>query len=410
MAFSYTKNRKLMFTVIFIGAAFIGAVYGGMQFIIYKIALEYHLNNVKMGSIVSVFFAAIAVAAFLAGPVSDRIGKKKVMLCMIIMTIAGSSICAAAASITCLMIGIIVLGGGVGGLEGVTTAALSDLAGEKSGRYINYMQGVLSAGSFCIPVVLQTLMDLSDIGWRAAFIIFLAGFIVMLFIGMFVKDTKPIRKHDADGCTAERIHGAYTQLIDRAGPRKSDINILDRYAMALALCVGIYVFIEDGISYFMDVFMTVEIGEEDLSAFALSLFWLTMALSRMLCGLLYRHEDVIIKTSFICAGILMFSMSFVRSIPGILVITGLMGTIFAPLWPFLMGKLNKHFPNNTGFATGLGMLTGGVLSMFSPVALGLIFDIKGISAGYIFLAAVAACGVICFVAGNMQSRPQRYKE
>lgn len=367
-------------------AVLLGFDFGGFQFALLKMAEEFGITKTVMGSMVSVFFAALTIAPVLTGGISDRKGKKPVHILGLLTIAAGSLICLLSSSIIILFIGIGVMGFGTGTLESTVTAALSDHDLEKAGKNVSLIQGILSAGCCVIPLLLNFAALRFGSGWRFLYIICLTFSLVSLIPVIKTRFTAPSGTGSASSAGKEKTTGSQYKHI-----------LKNKTAVFLIICVFIYIFMENGVSYFADTFFSLDLGRGDCSAIALALFWLGMAISRFASAAAYRYEDRIMTIGFSAAVIFLVLLFFLRWIPGVMLIYFLTGLAFAPLWPFLAGRLNRSFPESTGAVSGIVLAMGGLGGMISPYMMGVFADHFRVAAGFLATAALTAAGLILYL-------------
>lgn len=130
---------------------------------------------------VSLSILANAFATLAYGPLSDRFGRRPVLLGGLIAFLGGSLACAAAPTITILIIARVVqsMGGAAGMVLG--RAIVRDLHGrEQSARIIAYLTTAMVVAPMLSPMVGAVLIDL--FGWRSIFVAVTAGGAVLTLL------------------------------------------------------------------------------------------------------------------------------------------------------------------------------------------------------------------------------------
>lgn len=377
------ERKKLVVPAMYFIAFLLGIETGGLQYSVLKMAGEFNLNSAQMGSIVSVYFFATMLSPIFTGALSDKIGKKKIMVSALIVFLAGCAVASMSHALMILYAGVFIMGLAFAAMESSSTAALSDYAPEKSGKYISIMQSILSAGCFASPLILYFLMDDMGFDWRVLFFMcmILAVLSLIIVAAAVFRDNK------------DSVENSSVDI----GEEVSKPMKIEAYLILMVLCIAVYVFMENGITFFADSFISVDLNRPDAAALALSMFWAAMAVARFTAGLLYKYENIIIKLGFIFTALLLVSLSFVDNVTVVLGIYLLLGVTCAPIWPLITSKLNRAYKANTGLVTGLVLIAGGVGGTISPYVIGMINDVSNMAIAFISLAAIAAGGLIVFV-------------
>jgi MFS transporter, DHA1 family, multidrug resistance protein len=141
----------------------------------------------------SLYLGAMAVGQLVIGPLSDRFGRRPVLLIGLLTFVVGSAICLLAQSIGVLIFGRIVQA--IGGCAGITLsrAIVRDLYGRNQ---VASMIAYVTMGMAVAPMIAPTIGGLLEtfFGWRASFA-FLIGFggLALLFAYWRLSETNHSR-------------------------------------------------------------------------------------------------------------------------------------------------------------------------------------------------------------------------
>ncbi|MDR5903395.1 multidrug effflux MFS transporter [Halomonas icarae] len=129
----------------------------------------------------SLYMAGFALAQLFCGPISDRFGRRPVMIAGFSLFLAASLLCAFAPNIEWLLAGrfLQAFGGAAGPVLG--RAAVRDIYGPvEAGRVLSYMASTMALAPALAPVVGAGL--LLFFGWQSVFLLLSLYAVIMLFI------------------------------------------------------------------------------------------------------------------------------------------------------------------------------------------------------------------------------------
>lgn len=138
---------------------------------------------------ISAYLIGLAFGQIVYGPVSDRFGRKPVLLgALAIYSLAGLA-CALAASIDLLVAARVFQALGASGLLVITRAVVRDLyTGARAGRELSLIASVMALGPVLAPAFGGVLQEL--FGWRSVFLALLAiGLIGMTVVSLLLPET-----------------------------------------------------------------------------------------------------------------------------------------------------------------------------------------------------------------------------
>ncbi|MEH6801045.1 MAG: multidrug effflux MFS transporter [Halopseudomonas sabulinigri] len=217
---------------------------------------ELGISSREMGLTLSYFFVAFAVGQLLVGPLSDRYGRKWLVIGGLLIFSLGSLLCAYASSLNTLLAGRVVQALGVCAASVLSRAIARDLfEGEALARILALIMVAMAAAPGFSPL----LGSASDtfLGWRATFgLVALVGILVALGYARTIGETHVAERRQS--VSASAIIVQYAKLM-------SDARFF-RPAIAVSLIVG-------GLYAFFGAAPAVLMVDMGLSSFELGLLF-----------------------------------------------------------------------------------------------------------------------------------------
>lgn len=175
-----------------------------------RIAADLGVSTGQVQATLTLFFAGFAVAQLVAGPLSDALGRRPVVLGFMAIFLIGSALAMLAGDVALLQAGRLLQG--VGAAAGVTTARaiVRDLfRGEPAARIMNTIGVMLGVAPAVAPTLGALILMAAD--WRATFVAMAAfGLVVTLASTFALRETG---RPDARLLHPGRVAGAYRQVL-----------------------------------------------------------------------------------------------------------------------------------------------------------------------------------------------------
>lgn len=138
-----------------------------------------HTTEHAVRSTITVYLLGFAAAQLICGPLSDRFGRRPVLLTCLSLYVIGSAASAAAPSIAGLIAGRLVQGiGACGGVALSRVMVVDRFAGNGAARIISLMSLILSVAPAAAPIIGGSLITVTS--WRVLFLILAAYGAVLL--------------------------------------------------------------------------------------------------------------------------------------------------------------------------------------------------------------------------------------
>lgn len=379
------KHAKLVFPCIILMLFFLGYEAGGFQTVLLQISEDMQISGIFQGMIIAAQYSALIIMPPLFGSIADRIGKKKVLLIFCAVFSAGCLVVTNTDSYILLLAGVFIIGTGYSVCESVSMAVLSDCYHENSAKYMNITQGFFSLGAVVSPFITKAFINSENQNWRTVFVIPAIAYVVILLL-LLVTD----------------IHPNLNQPTDLRPDKSSHISILfENKLYLLVLAIMIYTGLEIGISFYIDSFVSVELDYGNLSAVALSAFWITMIPSRLLGGYLHKYKKLIVLISFTIITGLLVMTHYVHNVYAAVALFLSIGAFLGPVWPNLMSMSTDKAGSRSGFVIGFMGTSCGAGAIIFPLLVGWSSNKYGLRNSFLMLAVLTIIGVLASLCYNI---------
>ena len=154
------------------------------------------------------YYAANAIGLLMFGTVSDKFGRKPVILSGSIVYLVGNMLCALSPSIGMLIAARVVAALGAGAVGAVGTAVVKDaIAPEHREKMLSLVQVMFVVGPAFAPVI--GALALQALDWRGVFIVLSAVGALLMVLSLLFKETLPPAER-----TQDRIPATMGHLVD----------------------------------------------------------------------------------------------------------------------------------------------------------------------------------------------------
>lgn len=272
IASSAPSERHLTGEILFLlaGLAALGALATNIILPAFpRIGGSLGVSSQELGLTLSSFFVAFAFGQLLVGPLSDRFGRKWLVLSGLAVFVAGSVFCALADTLPFLIFGRVIQALGACAASVLSRAIARDLFdGEALARALALTMIAMAAAPGFSPLLGSALDSL--FGWRVTFLVVAAfGVALALHYSRRVGETHPADRRASMAAAA--VASAYRRLA--ADPR----FLLP--ALSVSLVIG-------GLYTFFAAAPAVLMSELGLTAFELGLYFATTVLIVFVAGFL----------------------------------------------------------------------------------------------------------------------------
>ena len=361
-----------------------GFMVGGQQLVLTSVCDQFGIGVVGMGTMVAILHAASMLTPGMMGAVADRIGKKKVLVLFTLLYGMGCLIAAFAPVLTMFVIAMLTIGAGYSVCESLTSAVCVEIDSENGARYINLTQCLMSVGAILGPIVMSNLPVVPFASWRLLYIF--CG-LPLVVIGLYlIKLPFPTAETEETVQTSNRCLW------------------LSPIFLCLVVSMFLYVGLETGFGYFIEILFGLKSGSAALGAYGISAYWGGMAIARLVYSFWNYPVKPVVRLSFLAAAACFIALILIYS--GLLcaAICFLVGFAYGPIWTSIVACAAQRFPQHKASATGILSATCGCAGILYPMFMGILVDSLDIRIGFVILALSAIIGaVLAFSLHNQQS-------
>ncbi|MDY0288822.1 MAG: MFS transporter [Sphaerochaeta sp.] len=358
----------------------IGFEMGGFQAVVREMSSYFSLGKIAMGVLVASQYVSIIVMPALFGRIADRVGKKRILVIFMCLFCLGTCLVGSSPWLPLTLASFFLIGAGFGVAESVCTALLSDQYGRDADRYIN-----LSQAFFCIGAVIAPLFAIRLLPqWRWVF--FVSAGICLISLVLLI------------------LESGFRVVISPPSSQLVDTSLFKSRLFIMLFCTMIiYVGLENGFGYFTES-VFYESYASSLGSYALSLYWASMALSRILSSLssqdLYKqllHRFVVIALVFV--GLYVSKSAYL-----FLFLCAAIGFSYGPIWSYIMSMAAGMYPHKSASVIGMISSGCGIGGALFPILMGAIVKYTPLGSGFLFLSASALLAALLVYGASYVAR------
>lgn len=345
-------------------------------------SIEHDFGQTDAG--IGIFFFVNAVAwvsgSMVGGLLTERVGRRVVLPLAVALITLGLIGMAIVSSWGLFLAAGIPFGLGSGAIDGGTNGLILDLYPTSRGRALNLLHLFFSLGALASPLVVGRLVEAS-VAWQSV-LIGTALAATPLAVLLAVADVPSGRHARTAGTGAARI-GLALPLV------------------ALAVAIACYVGSEVGVSNWLVRFL--EAASLSVATSALALFWGCLAFGRLVSARLgdrFDHAQFAAIAALV-ASVALVAAVVVPSLPASIVLFGVVGFAFGPIYPLIMAVGGDRFPARSaavsGFLSGIAVI-GAILY---PPVMGFVSVGVGLGVAMSGAAVLAlVCAIVLFLVGR----------
>jgi fucose permease len=349
-----------------------------------SIEAQFGQTDAAIGTYFLINSLASATSSVGGGLLTERVGRRVVLSLAASLLGLGLLMIGTVGSWGLFLLAALPLGLGFGAIDGGVNGLILDLYPESRGRALNLAHICFSLGALGSPLVVGRALE-AGIAWEVP-IIGTALAAIAIAVSLAV------------GPLPSGRHGRHVD----GGVRTATVPRGIGFAwvlVGLAVAIGCYVASEIGVSNWLVRFLdSATIG---LATAALALYWGALSLGRLASAAWSDRFDHarLAAVSATVSGFALVAAVAVPSVPLSIVLFGVVGFAFGPIYPLIMAVAGERYPTRSAAVSGLlagCAVIGGVvyppLMGFMSVTVGLGLAMTG--AGVLALASGIALWLV----------------
>lgn len=369
------SSKGLYIFLCYLGSVVIGMQSAGYQAILFDIAAEFSMSATGQGTLAAIQYISGIIVPLVFGGLADRFRKRDVICVFAAVYAVGSLIAVFSGSQTVFCIAVFIIGAAFSMLGALFPASIVETDPAKGARNNSLQNVAFSIGAVASPLFMGALIE-SGVNWRALYIIIAASSALLIALLLAMK-VQPVNITD--------------QREGKAGLRAL-FALVGVFWVAILFSCGS---MENGIVGFLKNFFVQEMNTEALGGLAVSLFWVAMIPSRLLCGY-FKNQKLLVKICMAGAALCCLGLGFVRNSTLALVLVGLAGFFQGPVYPAVSTMAMQASPENMGLISSIMLVFSNAGGMLVNFAMGPVSDGLGIGGAFCFAAGVAALAFLTY--------------
>ena len=312
------------------------------------------------------------------GLLTERIGRRFVLTLAASLLGLGLLAIGTVGSWDLFMLAAVPFGLGFGTIDGGVNGLVLDLYPESRGRALNFAHLCFSLGALGSPLVVGRALE-AGMPWEGPIIVTaLAAIVVAILLAVGPlpsgRHARPVGEGAGLSVSSLRVGLAWTLV-------------------GLGIAIGCYVAAEIGVSNWLVRFLdSATIG---LATAALALYWGALSLGRLASAAWSDRFDHarFAALSATVSGIALVAAVAVPSIPASILLFGVVGFAFGPVYPLIMAVAGDRYPKRAAAVSGLLAGCAVVGSVFYPPLMGFMSVTVGLG------PAMTGAGILSLAAG-----------
>ncbi len=349
----------------------------------------YQLESFEQGLMSAFQSGGNLAALFLLGVLVGRLKKRNILMITAVLIPCVFLMFGLRPALYIFLAGYFVYGVVFGFLDSLASSMMVDLYPENSSFYMNLLHGIYGLGGLIGPVILSW-FDSAGIVWNR--ILFLTGILAMAASAVYILASFYTRNMELSSMKEEKI------------TRKHVIDFLKgRKERVLFFCAFFYGAHQIGITVWMTRYISDYLNERKLGALALSVFWVCVAVSRLVFPRFGWGGWKAVRNGHLVSGLAVLAGVLSGNGAVMFLCTGISGLAEGMILPLTL-DIGCHWnPGRTSLGSSMVLLAHYIGFIIMPMVMGGVISAFNISAGMMFPALLSfAAAILIYISDGMQ--------
>ncbi len=353
------------------------------------LARQVHKPLAELGILFAPLFGGAIIAQLIAGPFSDRFGRRVVLVSSLIMFALGMVTLTLCQHFGWMLTATAFAGLGFGGLTLVVNVLAAELAPERSASTLNLVNGFYAIGAIAGPLLAGLALSRYD---RAVPAIWSGATMMILFSPLATRVPLPALAHrQPRGAASTAVASAVSSTATAVAAAPPTLRSWFLWACAAVLLI--YVGSEASVGSWTTVYLMESTGATAVRAAALtSVFWVALCVGRaggVVAGLHLTAQHLLLLS---LAGTVLGGVALVggHGVVGLtLVGLAILGMAYGPVYPTMMAIVAGRYAHAAATAASRVGAVASIGGMLLPSVHGRVIEHAGTRASALLILGLA---------------------
>ena len=356
--------KKHRGTIVFIFSIYLylGLYISMLQRTIGEVGAKYGLDHTSIGLVIMTAFIGYFIAPILTGELTDRFGRRAVLLTSFITMTVGIIVVLLIDHPVGVAVGLLVVGMAFGMMELSTSSILTDIRPDSANKILGRSRLFTALGTISGPFIAMALLGAAG-DWLV--IMYCMGGLLIVLFAVFMFLSYP--KSSYPNYTVHAQDKPYTTTLLR-----------NKIVILLAMSLIMYSAVESGVTFLATRYIGSLTPDPLYASIALSVFWAGVAVGRLVSSM-YRkglHALVAALSVIAIAGVVVAMLSY--EMAGTLVAFGVLGLGCSGIFPTVLAQGKLRFPKTSGTVFGILISSAALGGIAISLIMGAVADSAGL--------------------------------